>query len=267
MRHPPIDYAASTALVTGATSGIGRAIAHELAGRGVAELILVARDAEALAAAAADIAGPRVDIVAADLAAADGPARVFEGATASGRAVDLLVNDAGIGTEGAFPHDGNDAGAGPGDVVRLNVGALVGLSGLFLPPMVERGAGGILNVGSTAGLTVMPYSAAYGASKAFVIAFSQALREENRESGVRVACVVPGVTRTNLGGEGQGERRGALENVDVKPPQEVAKVAFDALEANAAARIVGLANRTLAAATGLLPDTAAARAIGAFKDG
>jgi short-subunit dehydrogenase len=137
------------------------------------------------------------------------------------------------------------------------------MSLLFLPGMKERRKGGILNIGSTACYQPVPYTAIYAASKAFVLSFSQAIREENiqGDTGIRIACVVPGVTNTNLDGQGHGERRGPIEKIGVDQPEDVAKVAVDALQDNAAERVVGWNNYAFHTAMGLLPDSVNARVV------
>lgn len=263
MALPTIDYPNATALVTGGTSGIGAAIAAELADRGVHRLVLVARDEVELRRAAANYDGVTVETVACDLKRREGPDEVAEAVEALGWRVDYLVNNAGIAAMAAFASGEAPAGKSAVDIVDLNVRAVVRLGELFLPGMVERGAGGILFVGSTAADQPVPYRAAYAASKAFVLSLARAVHEEHRDTGVRIACVVPGVTDTNLAGEGAGgEKRGVLEAVSVKEPGEVARVAVDALEASDPARTVGWANRALQAGLAVVPEQVKARAIG-----
>jgi uncharacterized protein len=178
-----------TALVTGASSGIGEQFARQLAARGQ-ELILVARRADRLESLAAELP-TGAHAVPCDLAS--------EAATLSDRVaelgvdVDLLVNNAGFGTSGPFlEHDPKrDA-----EEVRVNCEAIVTLTHGFLPGMVDRGRGGIINVASTAGMQPLPYEAVYAATKAFVISFSDALHTELRGSGVRVLAVNPGPVPT-----------------------------------------------------------------------
>jgi uncharacterized protein len=178
-----------TALVTGASSGIGEQFARQLAIRGH-ELILVARRADRLERLASDLPTP-AHVIPCDLAtdAASLPGRVAE----LDRSVDLLVNNAGFGTSGPFlEHEpARDA-----EQVRLNCEAVVTLTHAFLPPMVERGHGGIINVASSAGMQPIPYESVYAASKAFVISFTDALYAELRGSGVRVLAVNPGPVPT-----------------------------------------------------------------------
>jgi len=263
MKLEKIDYARSTALVTGGSSGIGRAIALELATRGIRKMVVVARGEEKLAKVASELrqSVPGIDVreINIDLSKHDAPADVQRQVEAWGWRVDLLVNDAGLARKQLFAKDMET------DIslltVDLMIRAVVDLSLRFLPPMVERGHGGILNVSSTAAYNPVPFTAMYAASKAFMLSWSQAIREENRDTGVRVACIVPGVTETNLDGDGHGERRGILDAVGISQPDEVAKAAVDALEENAAQSIVGANNKILQMAQGLLPDSLKARLI------
>ncbi|MCB4804221.1 SDR family NAD(P)-dependent oxidoreductase [Methylobacterium brachiatum] len=263
MKLQDIDYARSTALVTGASSGIGRAIAFELAARGIRKMVVVARGEEKLAKAASELrqSAPGIDVreISIDLSKHDAPAEIQRQVEAWGWQVDLLVNDAGIARKQLFAKDMET------DIslltVDLMIRAVIDLSLRFLPPMVERGHGGILNVCSTAAYNPVPFTAMYAASKAFMLSWSQAVREENRDTGVRVACIVPGVTETNLDGDGHGERRGLLDAVGIDQPEDVAKAAVDALEENAAQSIVGTNNKLLKVAQGLLPDSLNARLI------
>ncbi len=259
----PFSYRTATAIVTGGSSGIGRAIAHALVVRGVPRLMLVARGQDRLDAVAAELAGKGtiVETISLDLAPPDAGTRLMD--RLAGQQVDLLVNAAGLAAAGPFAEE--TRGAAPADVLAVNAGALTTLSAAVLPGMRARGAGGILNVASTAGEQPVPFSAVYGASKAYVLSLTRALWAENLDSGVRIAGVVPGVTRTNLGGENTGEVRGGLEKLDIAEPEDVAETALDALDANDPARIYGARNATFSAALGLLPDTLAARVIAAFK--
>lgn len=262
MSLPDLDFSASTALVTGGSSGIGRAIAEELVARGVRQLILVARTEEKLNKAAEEIkansTGLTVRTIQADLTSRDAPEKVQQEVQGWGWDVDILVNDAGFGRKYVFGEDfQNDTSLA---CIDLMVRAVVELSLRFLPDMVKRRKGGILNVGSTACYQPVPYTSIYAASKAFILSWSQAIREENRvrDTGVRIAQVVPGVTETNLDGEGHGEKRGPIEWVGVDKPADVAKVAVDALVENAAAKVVGWNNWAFHASMNLLPDSAKA---------
>jgi uncharacterized protein len=180
-----------TALVTGASSGIGEQFARQLSARGH-ELILVARRAERLEKLAAQL--PRAaHVIPHDLAA--DAAGLKPKVDELGLDVGLLVNNAGFGTYGRFVEIEPDRDA---QQVRLNCEAVVTLSHAFLPPMLERGGGGVINVASTAGMQPLPYEAVYSASKAFVLRFTEALSEEMRGTGVRILAVNPGPVPTEF---------------------------------------------------------------------
>lgn len=179
------------ALVTGASSGIGEAFARALDARGYS-LLLVARRRERLEALAATLR--QAEVMAADLGDEAAVARVAERALALGD-VDLLVNNAGFGTNGAFL--ALDA-ARERDMVKLNALAPLVLAQRLVPAMVARGRGGVVNVASIGAFQPVPFMATYGASKAFLLSWSEALAEELRGSGVRVTCVCPGPTATEF---------------------------------------------------------------------
>jgi uncharacterized protein len=178
-----------TALVTGASSGIGEQFARQLAARGH-ELVLVARRVDRLEQLASELPTD-AKVVACDLTtdAASLGGRVQE----LGVEIDLLVNNAGFGTSGPFTEQDPARNA---EEVRLNCEAVVTLCHAFLPRMVERRRGGIINVASSAGMQPIPYESVYAATKAFVISFTDALHTELRGSGVRVMSVNPGPVPT-----------------------------------------------------------------------
>ena len=181
------------ALVTGASSGIGRELARVAAHDGY-DLMVVARRGDRLTALASELTsfGATTESVVLDLAQPTG-ARAVEEAVA-GRPVEVLVNDAGIGGHGRFATERQLATDLA--MIQLNVTTLVELTGLLLPGMLERQRGGILNVASIAGYLPGPGQAVYNASKAFVKSFSQALSEETRNTGVRVTTLCPGPVAT-----------------------------------------------------------------------
>lgn len=185
------------AVVTGASSGIGEAVAMELAVLGVG-LTLVARRAAKLEQLAHRLRGkgaPFVDVVVADLLTEEGLAAVEAVLTAEEPPVDLLVNNAGVGTAGPF----GDLPLGPElDEVALNVTTVVRLTHTAVGAMRVRGRGAIMNVSSLASYQPAPASATYAATKAFVTSFSESLHEELRGSGVTVTAVLPGFTRTEF---------------------------------------------------------------------
>ena len=178
-----------TALVTGASSGIGEQFARRLADRGH-DLVLVARRADRLEKLASELP-TATHVLACDLAgdATSLPARVAE----LDVEIDLLVNNAGFGTHGRFAEidEGRDS-----EMVRVNCEAVVVLTRAFLPAMIERGRGGVIVVASTAGMQPLPYEAVYAASKAFALNFTDALHTELRGTGVKAMSVNPGPVPT-----------------------------------------------------------------------
>jgi uncharacterized protein len=180
---------AGTALVTGASSGIGEQFARQLAARGH-DVVLVARRAERLERLASELP-TTAHIVPCDLGsdAAELPARVG----GLGVEINLLVNNAGFGTHGRFWEIDEDRDA---EMVRVNCEAVVILTRAFLPAMIERGEGGVIVVASTAGMQPLPYEATYSASKAFALSFTEALHTELRGTGVRALAVNPGPVPT-----------------------------------------------------------------------
>jgi len=179
------------AVVTGASSGIGEAFARALDRRGYS-LLLVARRRERLEALARTLR--RAEVLTADLADEAEVARVADHALALGD-VELLVNDAGYGTNGGFLDLDLDREV---SMVRLNALAPLVLAQKLLPPMVARGRGGVINVSSIGAFQAVPYMATYGATKAFLLSWSEALAEELRGTGVRVLAVCPGPTATEF---------------------------------------------------------------------
>jgi uncharacterized protein len=193
----PKPTSSSAALVTGASAGIGSEIARLLAARGYA-LVLVARRKDRLVALANELSddhGVRAETVAADLSKPTPrgkiPARIQE----LGLEVEILVNNAGFATGGPFHQAEPEREL---EQVRVLVEAPVALVSAFLPAMVERGRGAILNVASTAGMQPMPYSAGYSAAKAYVLTFSEALHQELRGQGVTVTALAPGPVETDF---------------------------------------------------------------------
>jgi uncharacterized protein len=193
----PDPSPSSTALVTGASAGIGRAIAHELAARGHG-VVLVARRKERLREVAEELAdehGIRAETVACDLANPASRARLRGRISELGLDVEVLVNNAGFATNGPFHQSDPEREL---EQVRVLVEAGVALTSAFVPAMVERGRGAILNVSSTAGMQPLPYSAGYSAAKAYVLTFSEALHQELRGHGVIVSALCPGPVYTDF---------------------------------------------------------------------
>jgi short-subunit dehydrogenase len=182
---------AGVALVTGASSGIGEALAKELAASGY-DLVLAARRKERLEEIAGQLA-VKTTVVPVDLAKE--PQRLVAEVEKAGIEVDLLVNNAGFGTHGRFVDLDGEREA---EEVRLNCEAVVRLTHAFLPGMVRRGKGGVIVIASTAGFQPLPYEATYSATKAFARTFTEALAAELKGTGVRVLCVNPGPVPTEF---------------------------------------------------------------------
>ncbi|MEU7478829.1 SDR family oxidoreductase [Lentzea sp. NPDC042327] len=224
------------ALVTGGSSGIGEAIADALAGHG-ANLVLVARDPDRLEKTAAGLRERHsvvVRCVPLDLDEPGAPHRLLEVVREAGVEVEMLVNNAGTSSR-ALVADSDPAALRR--LVDLNAGALTELTALVVAGMVRRGRGSVVNIASTGAYTPAPVLAAYAASKAYVLSFTQALWAETRSSGVRVVAVSPGPTRTAMNARpGRGKR----------DPAQVARTALAALERRGPAVVDGHLNKLTA---------------------
>ncbi|MBG0832478.1 SDR family oxidoreductase [Planomonospora sp. ID67723] len=232
-----------TALVTGASSGIGMEFARQLAGRGH-DVVLVARSAdrlERLAGELRDAHGVRAEVVVQDLSAPDAASAVAEELAARGLSVDLLVNNAGFGTVGRFEEI---PGEREHDQLMVNVVSLVGLTHALVPGMLARGRGAVVNVGSVAGFQPSPFFATYGASKSFVLNFSLALWSELRGRGVKVLAVMPGPVETPFF-DVIGTRRAAI-GARMNTPERVVRSTLRALDRDRGYVVPGLGNIGLA---------------------
>jgi len=280
---PPVEHPWTSALVTGASSGIGAAIARELAGAGVS-LVLVARRVDRLAELADELrassrpnsrsrarladelrasSGPRsgrgdgdrsldVEVLVADLTDRADLIRVAARVADGDRPIDLLVNNAGLGAGGAFAEGSINTYR---QVIDLNVAALVELSHAAVGPMLARRRGWVMNMSSLGGHAPGPGFAVYSATKAFVTSFSESLHEEVRRSGVVVTAVCPGATRTAFG-ERSGAETADLPGLLLQDADEVAAEALAATAAGRAVRVTGGVNRLSAALTTVLPRSA-----------
>lgn len=217
----------NTALITGASSGIGAEFARYHARKG-GDVVLTARSENKLRALAQELEaahGIKAHVVAADLGAPDGAAKVIAGVQATGAQIDILINNAGFGGQGRHIDRALEDELG---MIDLNVKALVALSHHFGREMAKRARGRILNVGSTAGFMPGPLQAVYFATKAFVKSFSQALDQELRPQGVTVTLLAPGYVATSFAD------RANLHGTDLvrgggKTPASVAKHGYDAM--------------------------------------
>jgi len=194
-----------TVLITGASSGIGLELARCFAADGC-RLILVARNTKALESLAKELRQSRqieVRVLTADLSLPETPKRIFAELSAAKIAVDVLVNNAGFGANGVFAEIPLSRQL---EMLQVNITALTELTGLFLPGMIHRRRGGILNVGSVAGFQPGPGMMVSYATKAFVLSFTEALAEELQGTGLNVSVLCPGPTESNFGNVARGKK-------------------------------------------------------------
>ena len=246
----------TTSLVTGATAGIGAAFVRALSARGD-DLVLVARDEDRLLALAASLPG-RVEVLVADLASDEGCARV-EARCAAG--VDLLVNNAGLGNPGAF--DELDVAAEE-HLLRVNVRAVMRLTHAAVPPMLARGSGAVLNVSSVAGFAPGARGASYGASKAWVTFFSEALHLQFADRGVQVMALCPGFTRTEFHARAQMSTDGIPERLWLDA-DDVVRAALADLGRGRARSVPGLAYKAVVTGTRLVPPVVLHKVVGSLR--
>ena len=187
----------TTALITGASTGIGEAFARELASKNT-DLVLVARSQDKLNNLATELSSThqiKTLVIPQDLTESNARQLVFEKVQGQNLTIDLLINNAGFGDYGAF---GDRPLSKMISMVQLNISAVVELTGLFLPLMQERKDGAIINLSSIAGFQPIPYMSVYSATKAFVLNFSEALWSENKDLGVKILAVCPGPTESKF---------------------------------------------------------------------
>ncbi|KUI30661.1 oxidoreductase [Mycobacterium sp. IS-1742] len=247
----PASSSTGVALVTGASSGIGEQIARELARRGYG-LALVARRGDRLRALADEL-GPAAHTLPTDLSRQEERAALPDRLGALGVEVDILVNNAGMANLGPV------AAADPAAelrLVELDVAAVVDLCSRFVPAMVARGRGAVLNVASVGAFGPVPGQATYGAAKAFVLSYTHAMREELRGTGVSAATLCPGPVRTAFGeqaGIPDDEAEKMLPKFLWRGADEVARAGVDGLAAGRAVIVPGTPNRVAAALNHLAP--------------
>ena len=237
----PSPSAGATALVTGASSGIGAEIARLLAERGHA-VTLVARREDRLAALAEEIESRlhvRTDVIGSDLSDAAARDRLIGEIQARGLRVSVLVNNAGFGSAGPFQDLNLD---GELRMVRTNVEAVVHLCGEYVPGMIERGEGAVLNVASVAGFQPLPRQATYSASKAFVLGFTEVLSSDLKDTGVTVTALCPGPVRTEFTEQHEGFDVASPDFVWMSA-EECARTAVKGLERGKRVVVPGVANR------------------------
>jgi short-subunit dehydrogenase len=245
-----------TALITGASSGIGEAFSEVFASAGF-DLVIVARREDRLHAVAERLRqthGARVDVIAADLSARDACERLCAEVAARGIHIDALVNNAGYGVPGSY---GASTWQTHGDFLQVLVTSVAELTYRLLPGMIERQYGRIINVASLAGLVPAPSGhTLYGASKSFLIKFSEALANEGRRDNVHVTALCPGFTMSEFHDvTGTRDKMKRMPSWMWMDAPTVARQGFDAVMAGRHIYINGRVNRTIAALTRLLPQT------------
>jgi len=247
----------SLALITGASSGIGLELAKCFARDGY-HLVLVADDSDGLIAAAAEmreLGSGDVSTITADLSRVSEAERVFQHIETSGRDLDVLVNNAGVGVYGQFIETSLEEEIA---MIQLNTLSFVALTKFFAPRMTQRGSGRILMTASVASKMPTPYLTVYGATKAFVYEFAQGLREELHDTGVTVTALMPGPTDTNFFERAHAEDSKILDE-KLADPAEVAKAGYEALMRGDAKIVVPLKYKVQTAISQVVPDRIVAK--------
>ncbi|MGK7919656.1 MAG: SDR family NAD(P)-dependent oxidoreductase [Trichodesmium sp.] len=228
-----------TALITGASAGIGKTFAQELAARKT-NLILVARSEDKLHELANNLQSQyqiQTDVIVKDLTEPGATKAVFEVVSQKGLTIDLLVNNAGFGDYGNFTERPLEKQV---NMIQLNITALVELTHLFLPGMQKNKTGAIINVASIGGFQPLPYMSVYGATKAFVLSFSEALWAENQDLGVKIFALCPGPTESEFFQRAEFPKStGATSNQKLTSAEEVVVDALQALEKNPSNVVTG----------------------------
>ena len=247
-----------TALVTGGSGGIGLELAKVLA-RHHFDVVLVARRRDSLEAAAGQLEGKfgiTAHVFASDLTEAGAPQAIFDFLTNENIPIHALVNNAGFGLAGEFVETDVTREL---DMIQVNIAALTHLTKLFVPAMVKRQSGRVLNVASTAAFLPGPLMAVYYATKAYVLSFSEALAEELRNTGVTVTALCPGPTETSFADVAQTSNSRAFKAFGVADAASVAEYGFDAMMSGKRLAIPGIRNKIVAQANRLAPRALSAR--------
>ena len=254
-----------TALITGATSGIGLDLAHVFARDGH-DVILVARTESKLQDVAYDLEKHhkvKAHVIAADLAKPDAPRMVFDETRRRGLQVDVLVNNAGFGLGGKFVETDLEWELG---MIQVNIAAVTHLTKLFLREMVARGSGRVLNLASTAAFQPGPLMAVYYATKAYVLSFSEAIAEEVKDTGVTVTALCPGPTYTGFADKAEVENTGLFKFLKPMASMDVAQAGYDAMRRGKRVAIVGLQNKLTAQSVRVSPRFVVTKVVRALQE-
>jgi short-subunit dehydrogenase len=247
-----------TALITGASRGIGMHLAHQFAKHGH-PVVLVARDEAELREVAQHMRnahGVEARVIAKDLENPGAAQEIFDELQSTGTSIDILVNNAGHGQLGDFADVPIERHL---SLLRLNVEAVLRLTSLFLPPMISRGAGRILNTASVAGFQPGPHFAVYHGTKAFVLSWSESIATELEPRGIAVTALCPGVTDTDFFEEADMEATVAFHKAPKMAPQEVAEIGYKALMKGERVVVTGMANKAMVFSRHLMPEAAQAK--------
>ena len=256
---------APTAVITGASAGIGRELAKEFAQHGY-HLVLVARRQDALQALADELAAQHkinTYVLPADLAQAHAAQSIYDYTVKNGLHIDVLVNNAAFGANAAFVKQDMTTHL---DMLQVNITALVELTRLYLPAMLKANRGGVLNVASTAAFLPGPFMAVYYASKAFVLSLSEALSNEVGQSGVRICCLCPGATMTEFQERAKMKESRLFKGPAVMTAAEVARQGYAGFSAGKSVVVTGVLNQIAAFSTRLLPRATSAQLARKFQE-
>lgn len=252
-----------TALVTGASSGIGATFAKELAKRNY-NLVLVARSQDKLEHLASELAKNhkiKAQVIAQDLTEPSAGQKVFDEVQSQGVVVDLLINNAGFGDYGTF---GDRPLSKQMTMIQLNIAAVVELTGLFLPLMQQRQNGSIINVASIAAFQPIPYMSVYAASKAFILSFTEALWAENQDNGINILVSCPGPTESQFYDRADfPENATGMNTMSMASAEKVVQETLQALD-NKQSTVVagGFANQVIANLPRIVPRDLLVKAVG-----
>ncbi len=249
-----IQWEGTTALVTGASSGLGVQFAKQISARG-AHVVLVARREEKLRELASELGEGRATVIAADLSQPQEPGRVVSQLSAHGIVIDHLINNAGSGRASPFIKEETETLL---KMVRLNCAALVELTSRLLPSMIERGSGGVLQVASMVAMNPCPYQSTYAATKALVLSLTEGLAVELAGTGVRMTALCPGHVRTGF------QVAAGFSTNDLAVPGEISAektvaIALRSYERGKTVVVPGFVNRVAALFGSLLPRWLVAR--------